>query len=248
MTDIANWRREAKLFKAFLRSVKRENEPSEFTWYGYDSLSNLNHLEALLKADLPRIFERNRALPMLDIGAADGDMAFFLESQGFDVDVLDFAPTNWNHLRGAKRLKALLNSRVQIHEVDLDSYFEFPGSGYGLVLLLGILYHLKNPFYVLEQLSGHAQDLVLSTRIARFHTQNPSTSMQGVPCAYLLGPDECNNDSTNYWIFSEAGLRRLLERTGWSIEEFITLGDTARSNPSDAQHDERAFVLAKSVR
>jgi 2-polyprenyl-3-methyl-5-hydroxy-6-metoxy-1,4-benzoquinol methylase len=246
-TQLADWQRESESFRARLHALKQQNEPDGFTWYGYDSLHNLGLLETLLQEDLPRVLERNRTQPMLDIGAADGDMAFFLEAQGFDVDILDYAPTNWNHLRGAKQLKNLLDSQVRIHEVNLDSYFELPGTQYGLVLFLGILYHLKNPFYVLEVLAHRARELVLSTRVARVYKQNAATSMQAVPCAYLLAPDECNNDSTNYWIFTESGLRRLLERTGWSVEKFITVGDTVSSNPSDTDHDERAFVLAKSA-
>jgi tRNA (mo5U34)-methyltransferase len=43
--------------------------------------------------------------------------------------------------------------------------------------------------------------------------------------AYLLGPEECNNDSTNFWIFSDEGLKRLIHRTGWSILAYTTIGD-----------------------
>lgn len=245
--DKIDWEEESGKFETFLEALKTENEPEGFTWYAYGSMSNVQHLRSLLGNDLTPVFERNRDWPMLDIGAADGDLAFFLESRGFDIDILDYPPTNWNHLQGAKRLKALLESEVDIHEVNLDSYFEIPRSGFGLILFLGILYHLKNPYFVLEYFARNAREIVLSTRIARFHKQNPDSPVNTVPCAYLLGPEECNNDSTNYWIFSESGLRRLLERTGWHVEKFVTVGDTEGSNPSDAEHDERAFVLAKST-
>jgi hypothetical protein len=61
-----------------------------------------------------------------------------------------------------------------------------------------------------------------------------------------LGEDELNHDDTNYWIFSEPGLRRLLERTRWEILEFFTTGDTKASDPVSLDHDERAFCLLKS--
>jgi hypothetical protein len=63
---------------------------------------------------------------------------------------------NFNMLRGARLLKETLGSKVEIHEVDLDSQFRLPRSDYGLVFFLGILYHLKNPFYALESLSGRS--------------------------------------------------------------------------------------------
>jgi hypothetical protein len=72
--------------------------------------------------------------------------------------------------------------------------------------------------------------------------------MEHLPVAYLLGPIECNNDNTNYWIFSEAGLRRLLYRTGWVIENYLTMGHTEDADPYTEQNDARSFCLIKSHR
>ena len=73
-----------------------------------------------------------------------------------------------------------------------------------------------------------------------------SLLLQPLPVAYLLDPTECNNDNTNYWIFSEAGLRRILSRTGWDILDFITLGNDRDSDPASPKGDERAFCLVRS--
>ena len=148
-------------------------------------------------------------------------------------------------MRGAYSLKSLLKSSVQIHEIDLDDAFSLPHHEFDLVLFLGILYHLKNPFYVLEKLSRASRRIVLSTRIAR-QTAGEGRRLDDLAVAYLLGPDECNNDPTNYWIFSRTGLERVLERSGWNVVKMLTVGDTTNSNPSDNEHDERAFVYAES--
>jgi hypothetical protein len=63
------------------------------------------------------------------------------------------------------------------------------------------------------------------------------------PLAYLLGPQECNNDDTNFWIFSDYGLKRLVDRTGWNLLSYVTIRDTASSTPADPERDERAFCL-----
>ena len=63
-----------------------------------------------------------------------------------------------------------------------------PHPSYGFVVLLGILYHLKNPFLVLETLAGVADYCLLSTRIARLAPDG--ARLQGLPVAYLLGEDE----------------------------------------------------------
>lgn len=72
-------------------------------------------------------------------------------------------------MQGVKLLKEVLSSSVQIHEVDLDSQFSLPEKNYNLAFFLGILYHLKNPFYALEALSKSARYCLISTRIARFN-------------------------------------------------------------------------------
>lgn len=158
---------------------------------------------------------------------------------------MDWPATNWNSLRGARRLKDLLRSAVAIHEVDLDSQFRLPRDRYGLVILLGILYHLKNPFFVLEQVARASRFCLLSTRVA-CQTTDGAVRLNAAPLAYLLAPDECNNDATNFWIFSLPGLLRLADRCGWNVLAQRTVGDTVRSNPSSPQHDERAFLLLES--
>ena len=179
-----------------------------------------------------------------DIGAADGDLAFFLEELGFSVDAVDNDYTNFNKLEGVRILKNALNSPVTIRSIDLDSRSHPFPERYDAVFLLGVLYHLKNPFFILERLAHVTRYCFLSSRIARQAADGLPLSKH--PLAYLLAPEECNNDSTNFWIFSEEGLRRLIHRTGWSILAFTTIGDTNNSMPADPHHDERAICLLKS--
>jgi len=242
--DISQLKSQARKFARYLQGIKEQHPPDDFTFYGYDILSNLVHLDNLLSGKNRKIFAQLKGQPIADVGAADGDLAFFLESVGLSPDIIDFGPTNWNGLRAARHLKSVLNSDVEVHEIDLDDYFEMPRPHYGMILMLGILYHLKNPYYVLERFSRHTEWLILSTRIARYGPEG--TPLRDLPIGYLLAPDECNNDASNFWIFSETGLRRILDRTGWQILDFYTVGDVVKSNPADASHDERAFLLARS--
>jgi hypothetical protein len=56
-----------------------------------------------------------------------------------------------------------------------------------------------------------------------------------------------NDDPTNYWIFSDAGLARLVDRTGWTVRAAMNVGDTTASRPDSNDHDERSFLLLESV-
>jgi tRNA (mo5U34)-methyltransferase len=255
--DAAELLTEASAFNARLDEIKRRLAPRDFGWYPYGSLSNFAHLDRLLTGENRALLDLAKGRTILDIGAADGDTAFFLESLGERMHVIDYPPTNFNGCQGFRALRDELESRVPLTEVDLDSQFELPDGQFGLALVLGLLYHLKNPFYFLERLASAAEHVVLSTRVTRFNVANGSevpagpvnaarVDLKTVPVAYLVNPHETNNDPTNFWIFSVEGLRRLLNRTGWEVLDFITLGATDASDPATAEGDERAFLLARS--
>ncbi len=242
--DVGEMKRLAAAFSTRLAALKADLAPADF-WYPYGTLANLEHLDALLKGPYRLFWQLAAEDAVADIGGADGDLAFFLESLGYSVDLIENASTNFNGLRGAKLLKSAMHSAVAIHEVDLDSQFVLPRSQYGLVLFLGILYHLKNPYFALETLARSARYCLISTRIARLAADR-RTVIRDIPVAYLLDDREANNDPTNYWILSDAGLRRLLKRTGWTVCCYMTVGNTSNSDPASAEGDERAFCLVRS--
>jgi hypothetical protein len=222
--------------------MKLAHRPKSF-WYPYPTLHNVAILEKLSATAGLQLLELCRGAhgKVADVGAADGDLAFFLEKQGLSVDVIDNEYTNFNGLEGARTLKEALNSSVAIRSVDLDSQFSLAGQKYDVVFFLGTLYHLKNPFFLLESLARITKYCFVSTRIAKQTADGQLLSPY--PVAYLLGPLECNNDATNFWIFSDHGLKRLIERTGWNLLSYVTIGDTASSTPADPERDERAFCL-----
>jgi SAM-dependent methyltransferase len=221
---------EIRAFRERLAKLKQELKSPEFEWYPYDSLAVFDHLDKLLRGEQRDLKYLAGNEPVLDIGCADGDLAFYLDSLGFRVRAVDHPATNMNFMRGFSILRDALGANVKAAAVDLDSEFRLPDERYGLILFLGILYHLKNPFYVLERLSRHGRWCLLSTRVST--ALPPGT-------AYLAGPREFNDDITNFWFFSEDGLRRLLERAGWGVKDWLVI-------PGESG-DDRAFVLARSA-
>ena len=267
---VALWQR-AEKYAATLRERRLGLAPAEF-WYPYGTMWNFHTFNRLLSGKNRNLLRDIHPKRAADIGAADGDLAFFLEQEGWQMTIIDNPPTNWNGLQGARLYRDSTGSQVEITEMDLDSQFQLTDR-YDLVFFLGILYHLKNPFYALEQLSRHTRYALISTRIMRWSQpagpqagtspqllerikrwSQPAEPQAGtspqilehLPLAYLLGPAECNNDATNYWIFSDAGLRRILDRTGWQIEDYLIDGATEVADPFSAEGDARAFCLVKS--
>jgi hypothetical protein len=225
-----------------LWKTKLGRRPKSF-WYPYSTLHNVAVLEKLCAAAGLHLLELCRGVhgKVADIGAADGDLAFFLERQGLSVDVIDNEYTNFNGLEGARTIRAALSSSVTIQSVDLDSQFSLAGQKYDAIFFLGTLYHLKNPYFLLESLARITRYCFISTRIAKQTADGSPLSPH--PVAYLVGPQECNSDDTNFWIFSDQGLKRLIDRTGWNLLSYVTIGDTSSSTPADPERDERAFCL-----
>jgi tRNA (mo5U34)-methyltransferase len=231
-------------FRQRLSQVRNQVQPED-GWYQYDSMSNIWILSQFLSNDNRSISRLAAQKSIADFGAADGDTAFLLSSFGFKVDIVDYAETNHNGLEGARLLKTHLGLDVGIHDVNLDRGFWAPDSEYGLVLFLGILYHLQNPFAAMANLAEISDHCIVSTRITRL-AQDQQRDISDIPAAYLVDEFEMNNDPTNYWIFTEAGLLRLFDRTGWRVKDTLKLGDLVASDPISMDHDERFFALLES--
>ncbi|MDX1460858.1 MAG: methyltransferase domain-containing protein [Xanthomonadales bacterium] len=233
----------AKRFGRKLERIRRDH--AEIAWFPYPILENVKALDGLLSGENRRLFRRLKGGTVADLGGADGDLAFLLERQGFEVDLVDMPSANYNGLEGARTLAKALGSSVAIYELDLDTLAPLPRPCYDLVLLLGTLYHLKNPFGVLEGLARVSRYLLVSTRVARY-ARRDGVAYHDEPMAYLLDAAECNDDATNFWIFSEAGLKRLVSRCGWRVLDYTSYGETSRSTPQDPDGDERAWMLLES--
>lgn len=229
-----------------LNTAKRELEAS-VTFYPYSTWGNLTHLDHLL-SDVGLLAEDvlvSRSIN--DIGGADGDIAFYCEFLGASkVNLVDHAPTNFNGLVGAMKLKEALNSSVNIIDIDIDLD---TSNGWEILeeaetsIFLGILYHLQNPFLALSQLSKKSKYLLLSTRV--FDVLN-GMSITDRPCAYFYNSGESNNDPTNWWCFTDECLKRMIDRSGWEIIAYKRMGCDKNADPVDSRKDGRAFAYLKS--
>jgi hypothetical protein len=231
-------------FRSKFEEVKRSIVLPDFEWYPYDCFANLFYIQQLAhEADLPmpELIGNQR---VLDVGAADGALSFFFESLGNTVHACDYSGSNINRMQAIRLLASQLHSSIEISDVNLDSNFAIEGE-YGLALFLGILYHLKNPFYVLESLSRHSRYCLLSTRVARF-SPDRQLCLNNLPLAQLLDAGDCNSDATNYWIFTPAGLERLVRRCGWTVCSSACTGASV-SDPRTQTGDERMFMLLSSL-
>src|SRR5712691_8969924 len=187
-------------FKKRLDQIKHANSSAEFGWYPYDTFQVLPVWTSMLQDDRRDLLALAGAAPVVDIGCGDGNLSFFFESLGCRVLAIDNWNPNYNRTLGFKALHTALGSSVEFQGFDLDTGLDLRGRTFGLALCLGVLYHLKNPFALLETLAHHTRHCLLSTRIAQVTLRG--TPIAEEPIAYLLNPLEANNDASNYWVFS----------------------------------------------
>jgi len=242
--DIRDLAATAILFHARLGELKRVSRSPEFEWYPYNSFGIFPVLTPMLQEDRRDLLTLTGAGPVLDIGCGDGDFSFFFEFLGCRVMAIDNPATNYNRTHGFRTLRSALGSSVELSVCDIDAGLDLRGRTFGLALCLGVLYHLKNPFGFLENLARHVRHCLLSTRIAQVTVGGTAITQE--PVAYLLDPSEANNDRTNYWIFSEAGLRRILDRTGWDLCDYASTGFEQGSDPAHGDRDQRAYCMIRS--
>ncbi|MBD3421833.1 MAG: hypothetical protein GF398_17095 [Chitinivibrionales bacterium] len=238
----------AREFKSVLHAIKTQHPlPSNRGfWYPYSTLDNFIEIEKTLTGTNRNLFCKVLSEPVADVGGADGDICYFLEKQGFKrLQLIENRNLNCSRLAGAKTLKKVLRSGVDICDIDIDTDFRLPQKRYGLILFLGILYHLRNPMLALQILAQQGRYCLISTRVAS-RIPGLSPKADAAPLAYLLDKTELNNDSSNYWIFTPEGLRRMLTRCGWNVVDFAVCGNIGKSYPASLEGCERAFCLLES--
>lgn len=250
--SLSGIRDDARIYSKKLRNTKSLLEFDN--WYKYDILANFEHLTSVLrKFPLHSLTGKSSNVTIADIGAADGDLSFFLHSEyanhNMDLysDIIDYGPTNYNHLEGANLLVKHfhLQNNIRVFDMNIDRIgWILPRAQYNIIFLLGILYHLKNPYYVLENLAKYSEYVILSTRVMQYTPDRIYVGNNSL--AYLVDNYEQNGDNTNFWTFTTVGLERLVMRTGWEILARQNVGDMMDSNPNDLNHDERCFMLLKS--
>ena len=160
---------------------------------------------------------------VLDIGAWDGFFSFEAERRGAArVVAVDpacwrepaWGPDGWGTQRGFNLARIALGSAVEDLDTDLlDLRPERVGS-FDLVLLLGVLYHLPDPWPVLERAAAvTAGTLVIETHGDFLDVRRPAL-------AYYPS-DGLDGDPSNWWGPNPPLLRARLRALGFERVELV---------------------------
>lgn len=269
------------------RQVQKDPEfvRENVTLYNFDILENLDRIAAVMARDGDDLLSGLTNRTMIDIGCSNGDLGFAFESAGFSVGLLDrshIAEEQNSQVRQDAPLVARIiarhrQSKAVVFDENIDEGFDprrvssafRDASGlpefktFGLGVMVGVLYHLKNPYAVMEKLAQLCDHLIVGTWIADSYPRFKG-NIEDEQVAYLLKDRQLAVDPTNYWIFTKRSFETLAERCGWEIVQthlhqddlpplslakraYRRLSNRMGKSPPDAV-SQRYFMLLKAKR
>jgi tRNA (mo5U34)-methyltransferase len=160
---------------------------------------------------------------VLDVGAWDGFFSFEAERRGarrvVAVDPSAWRPdrpeNEWGSKAGFDLARRTLGSRVE--DVELDDLLQLSPETLGtfdVVLFLGVLYHLPDPFPLLERVAAVTGDLLI------VETHGDLLGLRRPAMAYYPGA-EVEGDRSTWWGPNPPLLRALLHRVGFAHVEVV---------------------------
>ena len=149
---------------------------------------------------------------VLDVGAWDGYYSFEMERRGAEVvatDHFSWSGGGWGTKEGFDLAHEAFGSAVRAVRVDpAELSPDRVGGTFDIVLLLGVLYHLRDPLLVLERVRSVTKSLlVLETEVGMLLTSRPA--------AEFFPGTELNNDPTNWWAPNVAAMKGMLRAVGF---------------------------------
>lgn len=150
---------------------------------------------------------------VLDIGAWDGFFSFEAERRGavevVATDHFCWSGDGWGDKRGFDHAHARYGSKVNSRDLPIEAHSPRNLGLFDTVLLLGVLYHVKDPFRTLETAAAMSADhLVIETVTALHHDP--------VPAMRLFSDRELDSDPTNFWAPNVLAIREMCTRFGFS--------------------------------
>jgi tRNA (mo5U34)-methyltransferase len=162
-------------------------------------------------------------LSVLDVGAWDGFFSFECERRGASrVVALDgpawrepaWGPGGYGTRSGFDLARRALASRVEDVELDLEEISPSSVGRFDVVLFLGVLYHLKHPWSVLERVASVCDGLlIVETHADLLDLRRPAMA--------LYPGSEIAGDASNWWGPNVAALRAMLREEGFARVEVV---------------------------
>ena len=150
---------------------------------------------------------------VLDVGCWDGHFSFEAVRRGaarvLATDHFAWSPRCWGQREAFELARAQLAPSTEVMEVDVADLTEARVGRFDVVVFSGVLYHLRHPLMMLEQLAPIVgETLILETHLDARLLRRP---------AMIFYPGgEASGDATNWWGPNRACVEAMLRDVGFA--------------------------------
>jgi tRNA (mo5U34)-methyltransferase len=172
--------------------------------------------DTLRRLRLPRDLSEST---VLDVGAWDGFYSFEAERRGarrvLATDWFCWGGPGWGTKEGFDFARRALNSKVEDMEIDVLDLSPDKVGVWDVVLLLGVLYHMRHPLLALERVAS------VTRRLLILETQIDLIGMKRPALAFYPGA-ELDNDSTNWFGPNAPAVVGMLRAAGFRKADVVS--------------------------
>ena len=153
---------------------------------------------------------------VLDIGAATGRHAYYLQNNGFDVTALDISYSCGK-----------LMKHIGIKKVIIDNIFNFSSLKYDTIFMLMNGIGIAGTIHGLKQLLQHLKKIITSDGQVIADSSNISYLYEGSKfpeniyfgeLAFRYEYKKCLDDPFNWLYIDQKNLKRIAQATGWNCQ------------------------------
>ena len=169
----------------------------------------------VLKAQADVYFSRGVAgKSVIDIGCWDGFNSFEAKRRGarrvLATDHFTWGEIGWGERASFELARSILCPEVEVMDIDLPEISEKTVGRFDVVLFLGVLYHLQNPFAGLQIAASICDEtLIIETHLDALEVKE---------AAAIFYPDNFDGDWTNWWGPNPACVVGMMHRLKFDCE------------------------------
>jgi tRNA (mo5U34)-methyltransferase len=181
-----------------------------------------------------------------DIGASNGYFSFEARKRGARVVAFDFRHKDNSGFGLAQYINGM--SDIEHHQVNVLDLTQEEYGQFDVVLALGLLYHVSDPYLALANCAALSRKHLLiesyciDATLPRELTHEPIMRFISDPTRFPMR-GFINNDPSNFWGFTSVCLRRMVEDIGFSVRRTNTKGDRVFIDSERAVFDNKRTRL-----
>jgi tRNA (mo5U34)-methyltransferase len=190
--------------------------------------------------------ENLQGMSLADVGASNGYFSFEARRRGARVVAFDFRHKDNSGFGLAQYINGLADiehHQVNVLDISAEKYGQFD-----VVLSLGLFYHTSDPYLALANCAALSRKRLLiesyciDSSVPKDVRNEPI--MRFIPDAERFpSQGHLNHDRSNFWGFTSACLRRMVEDVGFSVQRIDVRADRVFLSAERAVADPKATRL-----